>query len=128
MIERFDIQCLHTTADENLRKYVNKKIGHLDKYLSRHARDSAHAEVILKESKAKDGRDHTCEVTLHLPQEVINVSETSLNMYTAIDIVELKLKQKIRKYKSTYSAGTFRRLATRFARANEAEVKNTSIY
>jgi ribosomal subunit interface protein len=116
MIERLDIQFIHFDRDENLEKYVMKKIGRLDRYLPRHCKDSAHAEVLLKEGKAKDGRDYCAEVTLHLPQEVINVSETSINMYAAIDIVELKVKQRIRKYKEAHSASTLRRLATRFAR------------
>lgn len=119
MIERFDIQFVHAETDENLKKYVTRKIGNLDRYLSRHARVSAHAEVLLKEGKSgrKDtGRGCTCEVTLHLPHEVINVSESSVNMYTAVDIVELKLKQQIKKYKEQHTASALRRLATRFAR------------
>jgi ribosomal subunit interface protein len=117
MIERFDIHFIHADHDENLQKYVTKKLGHLDRYLPKHARDSAHAEVILKEGRATDGRDCTCEVTLRLPQDSIFVSETSVNMYTAVDIVELKLKQQIKKYKDLHSSGNLRRkLATRFAR------------
>jgi ribosomal subunit interface protein len=116
MIERLEIQFIHSKHDENLEKYVIRKLGKLDRFFPRHAKDSAHGDVQLKESKAKDGRDCTCEVNLHLPHEVINVSETSVNMYTAIDIVELKLRQQIRKYKDTHSASTLRRLATRFAR------------
>lgn len=122
MIERFEIQCVHTSADENLRKYLTKKIGHLDRYLSKHSKESVHVEVILNESKTGDGRDHTCEVNLHLPHATINVSETSLNMYTAIDIVELKLKQQIKKYKETHDGGALRRkLASRLGRRSAAE-------
>ncbi|MDB5181470.1 MAG: hypothetical protein JWP13_233 [Candidatus Saccharibacteria bacterium] len=117
MIERFDIQFIHASRDENLTKYVTKKLGKLDRYLAKQSRPSAHAEVQLKEGKATDGRDCTCEVTLHLPHDVINVSETSLNMYTAVDIVELKLKQQMRKYKELHTSGTLRRrLSSRFSR------------
>jgi ribosomal subunit interface protein len=116
MIERLEIQFIHGKRDENLEKYVTKKIGRLDRFLPRHCRASAHAEVLLKESKARDGRGYCVEVTLHLPHEVINVSEFSINMYAAVDIVELKVKQQISKYKDMYSASTLRRLATRFAR------------
>ena len=121
MIQNFDIHFIHASSDDNLKKYITKKLGHLDRYLSRHAQTSAHAEVILKESKAKDGRDCTCEVTLHLPGEVINVSETNLNMYSAVDIVELKLRQQMRKYKAMHSAGTLRRLAARLHRKSHVE-------
>lgn len=116
MIERFDIHFIHAEKDEKLEKYVIKKIGRLDRFLPRHARDNPHAEVYLKESKGKQGKDYCCEVTLHLPRDIINVSETNINMYAAVDIIEMKLRQQIRKYKDTYSASTLRRLATRFAR------------
>lgn len=116
MIQRFDIQFVHASHDDNLTKYITRKLGRLDRFLPRHVRESAHAEVMVKERKSRDGRGCTCEVTMHLPKEIINVSETSLNMYTAIDIVELKLRQQIRKYKELHNAGALRRLATRFAR------------
>lgn len=116
MIQRFDIHFIHSEHDDNLKKYVTRKIGHLDKYLPRHARTSAHAEVNLKEGKtgrATTGRDCSCEVTLHLPHEVINVRETSVNMYAAVDIIELKLKQKIQKYKETQPQPWRRRVINR---------------
>lgn len=119
MIKRFDINFVHMPADDGIHKYVTRKLGKLDKYMPRHAAESAHAEIQLKEGKTgrlSAGRGSTCEVTLHLPREVINVSETSINMYTAVDIVEVKLKQQIQKYKETHTASALRRLATRFAR------------
>lgn len=119
MIKRFDVTFIHSSRDENVHKYVTKKLGKLDRFMPRASQDSAHAEIMLKEGKSgrdTGGRDCTCEVTLHLPHGNINVSETSLNMYTAIDIVELKLRQQIRKYKEAHSPSALRRLATRFAR------------
>ncbi len=121
MIKRLDISSVHTTIDDKLHRYINKKIGALDRYIPRHGRESAHMEVKLKEDKALKHENHkrqsTCEVILHLPKEVITVSETTLNMYAAIDIVEMKLKHKITKYKEMHSSGSLRRrVAARFAR------------
>lgn len=119
MIKRFDVHFIHSSPDENIQKYVTRKLGKLDRYLPKHAAESARAEVLLKEGKVGKGesvRDCTCEVNLHLPKDVINVSETSMNMFTAIDIVELKLKQQIRKYKELHGPSLRRRLANRFAR------------
>ena len=125
MIQRFDITSVHTTIDDKLQKYLTKKIGSLDRYIPRGGRDSAHAEVRLKESKALKNESHnhqcTCEVTLHLPHEVINVSESTVNMYAAIDIVEAKLKQQITKYKQLHASGALhRRLANRFVKKSLA--------
>lgn len=109
MFQRFEIQGVHTEVDDSLRKYVNKKIGRLDRFIARHNRISAHAEVYLKESKIKNKKQCTCEVTLHLPKETINIEDSTLNMYAAVDIVEEKLKRRLQKYKDLHSNGKTRR-------------------
>ncbi len=121
MLKRLDITNVHTAPDEALEKYLKRKIGNLDRFLPRQARPSAHAEVRLKEVKESNGHHATCEVTLHVPGEVINVSETTLNMYAAIDIVEFKLRQHIRKYKELHSAASLRHRLTRHLRRRTAE-------
>lgn len=118
MIERLDISGVHLQVDDDLRKYVHKKVGHLDRYIPKHSRLSAHAEVRLKEAKAKDKKECTCEVVLHLPQEVVNVRESTVNMYAAIDIAEAKLKAQLKKYKSLHANPKLhRRLLIRMRRA-----------
>jgi len=99
MIGRIDIAGVHTELDEDLVKYARKKIGKLDRFMSRHVKDSAHAAIKLKESKAKDKKKCTCEVIMMLPGEKFVVTETTMNMYAAIDIVEAKLKNRLKKYK-----------------------------
>lgn len=117
MLQRFEISGVHTTVDQALRKYVTKKIGGLDRYVPRHSRKSAHAEVFLKERKAKDNNSCICEVTLHLPQQTIIIKEHALNMYAAVDITEAKLKIQLKKYKDLYASGKARRhLTARFLR------------
>lgn len=117
MFQKFEIRAVHMTADNNLKKYVTKKIGHLDRYLSKHNQASAHAEISLKESKAKDKRQCTCEVTLYLPKETINVRETTINMYASVDIVEAKLKLQLKKYKDTHNISRLhRRFLARLSR------------
>ncbi len=103
MIQKLEISGVHTNVDAKLRKYATKKIGHLDKYMSRHTRASVRAEVKLKESKSKDKNRYACEVILRIPQEVIRVEECTVNLYAAIDIVEEKLKIQIKKYKSMHA-------------------------
>lgn len=116
MIQKLEINGVHADVNERLYKYVVKKIGKLDMYMPRHARGSAHAEVKLKESKSKDKNRCTCEVIMHLPQEVFTVKETTVNMYAAIDIVEAKLKNQLKKYKETHSIRAHRRVLARLKR------------
>ena len=117
MLQKFEISGVHLTVNDDVKNYVTRKIGHLDKYLPRHSRDSAHAEVMLKDAKVKDKQHATCEVTLHLPHETINVKETTVNIYAAIDIVEEKLKHQLQKYKDLHHGGKMQRKL--FARFNK---------
>jgi ribosomal subunit interface protein len=103
MIERLDISGVHLQVDDDLRKYVHKKVGRLDRYIPKHSRQSVHAEVRLKESKAKDKKECTCEAVLHLPHEVVSVRESTVNMYAAVDIAEAKLKSQLKKYKNLHA-------------------------
>jgi len=117
MLQKFELKGVHTTIDDSLEKYVHRKLGRLDKYLPHGHRDSAHAIVELKESKSKKNDKYTCSVLLHLPHGAINVSESTMNMYAAVDIVEARLKASIKKYKDQHANGKlYRKLAARFRR------------
>ena len=96
MVERMELKGVHLTIDENLRKYIQRKLGRLDRFMSKHAQQSAHMEVFLKESKAKGGKQCHCDVTLHMPHETI-------------DIAEAKLKMQLKKYKDMHEQGKLRR-------------------
>ncbi len=114
MIQKLEIAGVHLTLSEDVKKHVNKKIGRLDRYLPRHARTSAHAEVKLKEGKAKLKDKLVCEVILRLPDEVITISEAGDNIFSAINTTEDKLKLKLHKYKELYGGTRFhQRILTR---------------
>lgn len=118
MIERLDIAGLHMSVGEDLRKYVIRKIGRLDRFIPRDSRASVHVEVKLKEGKAKDKNARTCEVILRLPHETLALKETTINMFAAVDIVEAKLRAALKRYKETHGNPRFhRRLISRFQRA-----------
>ncbi|HSX47200.1 MAG TPA: ribosome-associated translation inhibitor RaiA [Patescibacteria group bacterium] len=117
MFQKFELSAIHTEIDEDLKKYVTKKIGSLDKYVPLKARKSAHLDVHLKETKPINKTSFHCEVTLYLPQQTIVIKEASLNMYSAIDITEAKLKLALKKYKDIHASNKNRRhLIARFKR------------
>jgi len=103
MIERLQISGIHIKVEDDLHKYINKKIGKLDQYLPKHARLSTHGEVRLRAFRTKNRKLASCEVVLHLPHDVIIIKETTLNMFAAVDIVEAKLKNQLKKYKGLHS-------------------------
>ena len=114
---RTEISAVRGKADEKLQHYIQKKIGGLDRYIPREARGSAHAEVRLKVTKAEDKKQCTCDVLLHVPIENIDVSETTVNMYAAVDIAEAKLKHALRKYKDAHGTPRLhRRIINRLRR------------
>lgn len=119
MIEKLEINGVHFKVGDDLNKYVTKKIGNMDKYMSRHARASAHIEVKLKEALAKARKQATCEVILYLPHDTINTKETTLNMYAAVDIVEAKLKNQLKKYKNKHNPRLHRRVLRKISRRRQ---------
>ncbi len=104
MISKMEINGVHYDVSDKLRKYVHKKIGQTDRYIPKHARESAHAEVKLKEATLDHKQQYTCEVILHLPHDTITIKETTINMYAAVDIVETKLKNLLKKYKEKHAS------------------------
>ena len=104
MIKRLDIDGVHMEVGTDLKKYVAKKIGRLDRYIAREGRASIHVEVKLKEGAAKGSAERTCEVIFHVPQEVLTIKETTINIYAAIDIAEAKLRNQLKKYKALHTS------------------------
>lgn len=89
--------------NDDIRKYVNSKIAKLDRFMNKHARKSAYAEVKLGQEKGKKSDKFTAEVILHLPGETMTAKESTLNIYAAVDIVEAKLRNQLRKYKEKHT-------------------------
>lgn len=123
MIQRLEISGVHMELDDDVKRYVMRKIGKLDRFLPRHIRPSIHADVKLFEANQKTKQVRTCEIVMQLPQETFTVKETTINIYAAIDIAEEKLKQHIKKYKGRHTDGRlYRRLANRWRKHGSPEV------
>lgn len=119
MIRKFEITGVHVDADEKLKKYVNKSVGKLEKYIPKHARKSVHVDVKLKESKRQTDNKCTAEIIMFLPNEKLTAKESTMNLYAAVDIVESKLQAQLRKYKDKHTDPKFfRRMRSRFRRTH----------
>jgi len=124
MIKKIEIEGIHMEVGDDLKKYVTKKIGRLDKYIPRRNRDSVWADVKLTEGKHKTLDQRTCEVILHLPHEKIVVAETTVNIFAAVDIVEEKLKNQLHKYKERHDGPKLRqRLWARLRRRSSEQAE-----
>ncbi len=98
MIATIDITGVRYTPDEITKRYVRRKIGTLDRYLSRHARKTAQIEVKLKQVDRAHGNKYECDVIMYVPDQTLTAKDTTLNMLAAIDIVEEKMRTQLKKY------------------------------
>lgn len=102
MINNLQISGINTRLTEDLELYIHKKIGQLDRYVPKKARESLKAEVKLKEHKTKRKENFLCEVIMHLPKELVTVKENASSFLAAIDVTEERLKVRLKKYKDTH--------------------------
>jgi putative sigma-54 modulation protein len=122
MIRITDITGIKYEVDEPTRKYVVRNIGRLERYLPRHARKSATAEVKLKQIDKSHGNKYEAEVILSIPDKTITAKDTSGNIFAAVDIVEAKLAGQLRRYKTeTIPHIGRRRVLSRFKRSYARE-------
>lgn len=115
MITQIQVTGIAYEVDENTKKYVTKKIGHLDKYLPKHARKTASVEVRLEQVDHDHGNKYEAEVKINLPGKVVTATDSTGNMMAAIDIVEKKILTQLHEYKQANIAHIGnRRLLSRF--------------
>lgn len=122
MIHAITITGVKFDLDDTTKKYVIKKIGKLDRYLPRHARKAARAEVLLKEVNFGHGNKYEAEVVLHVPDKQLTAKDSTVNILAALDIVEAKLTTQLHKYKETNIPHLGRRgMLGRFKRSYQRE-------
>jgi putative sigma-54 modulation protein len=124
MIDSIDISSTRYDVDETTKKYVFKKIGRLDRYLPRHARKTASADVRLRQINANYGNKYEAEVIFTIPDKRIVVKDSTVNMLAAIDIIEAKLVTQLRKYKEASIPHVGRRsILSKFKRSYAREAQ-----
>jgi len=117
MINRISITGVKYEVDESTKRYVIKKISRLDRYLPRHARKTASAEVVLKEVNKAHGNKYEAEIIVKVPNKVLTAKDSTVNVLAALDIVEAKLATQLHKYKTEATEHRGRRaVLSRFRR------------
>lgn len=81
-----------------LRSYVDEKIGNALKVFDIQPMT---CDVVLRVDYNRSNPDRrTCEVTVHVRDSVVRVSESESDMYAAIDAAADKVERQLRKYKT----------------------------
>ncbi|MEI6581565.1 MAG: ribosome-associated translation inhibitor RaiA [bacterium] len=88
--------------DNELKKYTNRKLGNLDKYLPRSHRNQGMTVEIFKDPSGKEDNRYKVVAVLKVQGPDIVAETATINPHSAVDIVEQKLKIQIRKYKEKH--------------------------
>ncbi len=123
MIESISITGLKYDVDKKTQGYIEKKIGRLDRYLPRHARQSVSVDVKLSLTGEAKGDTHQAEVFFVLPSKKLTAKGFGSSATVAIDIVEEKIEGQLRRYKTEMvpHIGKRRRILSRFKRIKPEE-------
>ena len=122
MIKDITITGVKYELNATTKKYVERKIGSLGKYLPRHARKSASADVKIKQIDNPGGNKYEVDVIINVPEKVITAKDSTMNVLAAVDIVEAKLNGQLRKYKQANVPHIgFRKVLSKFKRSYERE-------
>jgi putative sigma-54 modulation protein len=86
--------------DAVTEKYIEKRIGRLDRFLPRQSRKAATATVTIKQVNKSHGNKYSVDAIINVPGKVITAKDESSNVLAAIDILEVKLASQISRYKA----------------------------
>ncbi len=114
MIQTLDLSGKNYELTDNVKEYVAKKLGRLDRFLPRNARKTVKLDVVLKEVNRANGNKYECDATMTLPGKMLHATDSTMNIMAAIDIVEQKLSGQLRRYKDerTHEKGWRAKLAS----------------
>lgn len=89
--------------DEQLNKYIQNKLGKLDRFFPRAHRPKGMRVEIFKDPSGKEDNRYRCVAYLEVPGPDITAETAMMNPHAAVDVVEAKLKAQIRRYKEKHS-------------------------
>ncbi len=106
---KFNIRGNKVTITEPIKKYIEEKIGKLDKYLENP--DNVTANTLVR----VNGREQIIEVTIPVSKLILRGEESHNDLYAAIDLVSDKLERQLNKNKSRMkSKGNHKNLGFKF--------------
>ena len=100
MIDKIDITGNGYKVEESFKKYVQKRIGKLDRYLPRGSKKDIVAKVVVSEIGKGKSEKHEISVAMELHGgKVLAARDECTNVFAGVDLVEAKLMGQIRRYK-----------------------------
>ncbi len=100
MIEKIEISGSDYKVEEPLKKYVEKRIGKLDRYLPHGSKKDVVAKVVVSGIGKNKSEKFEISVAMDIPGgKVIAARDECSNVFAGVDLVEAKLLGQIRRYK-----------------------------
>ena len=100
MIEKIDITGGDYKVDESLKKYIEKRLGKLDKYLPKKSKKDVVCKVVISETGRGKSDKFEISAAMEIPGgKVIAAKDECANAFAGVDLVEAKLLGQIRRYK-----------------------------
>ena len=100
MIEKIEMSGKGYKIDESFKKYVQKRLGKLDRYLPRGVKKDVIMKVAVAEiSKSKNDKYEIAVTMETTGGKVIAAKDECSNVFAGVDLVEAKLTGQIRRYK-----------------------------
>ena len=100
MIETIEITGNDYKVEEGLRRYAEKRLGKLDKYLPKESKKGAIIRVVV--AQIGKGKTDKYEITASMELtggKTIAAKDECTNVFAGVDLVEAKLTGQIRRYK-----------------------------
>ena len=94
---KFTVRGKNIEITPALKDYVEKRVGKVDRFF-----EVGEVTVVLTVEKGQ----HIVEVTIPLGGMILRGEESTMDMYTSIDLVSEKLERQIEKYKAVENAGS----------------------
>ena len=100
MIEKIEVTGNGYKVEDSLRKYVEKRIGKLDRYLPRGSKKDVVVKVIVTEIGKNKSEKYEISAAMDIPGgKVVAAKDECSNIFAGVDLVEAKLTGQIRRYK-----------------------------
>ena len=100
MIEKVEMSGNGYKIDEPFKKYVQKRLGKLDKYLPRGSKKDVVMKVAVVEVGKNKSEKYEISATMEITGgKVLAAKDECSNVFAGVDLIEAKLMGQIRRYK-----------------------------
>ena len=100
MIDKIDITGNGYKVEDTFRKYVEKRLGKLDRYLPRGSKKDVVCKVVVTEGGKNKREKYDISAAMEIPGgKVLAARDECSNVFAGVDLVEAKLMGQIRRYK-----------------------------